>query len=145
MLIIGLFLRLRGLCPKSVFDRTFSILNDEKNDKLTYQGTTRSTIVFIGDKWKMTVVGSDAIAVSFSSMASLALGTNLWNVEGDRLCSRMEQQINLTLSTCSAGQFTCGNGHCIPLNQRSACCVFTWKSVFAGVTGVQTALTTRMS
>jgi hypothetical protein len=78
---------------------------------LAWNGTTQ--------EWQMHVVGvPGAVATSSATLATLALGTHRWLVAGDTQCSPQPRHLLLTLSTCQADQFTCGDGHCVSLEQR---------------------------
>ena len=71
-------LTLRGLCPRTMFDTSFEVLNDERG-YVSYRGRTRTLISYQpGERlWMMKLVNNPRVwAVTNVSMASMLLWQN---------------------------------------------------------------------
>ena len=50
--------------------------------------------------------------------STLLLGKHVWQVVDDSKCQAGHMELEVKLSTCVEGQFTCGDGICIDIDQR---------------------------
>ena len=63
----------------------------------------------------------DLIAKTDASQLSYALGKHNWTISGDtKKCSKGEPsyKIEMKLTACKMGEFTCDDGQCVAMNQR---------------------------
>ena len=70
--------------------------------------------------WFMTDVESNVTGGSTAPHESFILGRHNWTIRGDKGCSRdgAESTIELKMSGCQGGNFTCNDGQCVSMNQR---------------------------
>ena len=61
--------------------------------------------------------GSNITGVAKASQASYVLGKFNWTIEGDNPCS-FSSSMELKLTGCEAGSFTCDNGQCVKMDKR---------------------------
>ena len=66
------------------------------------------------------VKSKDTVWASSSSPEdTLLLGTHLWTIHNDSLCSNKESYTAyLTLTVCNSTEFTCRDGSCVPMEKR---------------------------
>ena len=50
--------------------------------------------------------------------STLLVGKHTWRVSNDAKCQAGVEEVRVKLSTCVDGEFTCGNGECIHIDQR---------------------------
>ena len=97
------------------------VINDEETGLISYTGKKHTLIVYDQTlyQWNMSVANNpDIHGVSFSEVSSLVIGKHVWHVEGDYACSSKSQELELTLSSCDGGEFTCSDGVCIDILAR---------------------------
>ena len=117
------YLRLRGLCSSSnIQDTLFQPMNNLTDfTRLTLVGL-KTVIKF--DKAEQTWVLRDedlnVTGVSTASHESFTLGKHNWTIRGDKGCSRggQEYTIQLKMSGCLEGTFTCNDGQCVSIEKR---------------------------
>ena len=63
------------------------------------------------------MVGSNVTGFSLASHVSYALGKHNWTIEGGDACSS-GPNVQLKLTGCQEGSFTCDNGQCIQMENR---------------------------
>jgi hypothetical protein len=115
----------RGLCPFSLFDRTYTYTIDEDGRPM-YLGYHSSVIFY--DEARPGWVWYDrkdnqSVAVSSAPEESLLLGLQTVDFTGVRdKCnsgpaerSRVRQ---VKVTTCAGGQFTCSDGQCVGMEER---------------------------
>ena len=70
--------------------------------------------------WLMNVVHSNVTGTAIASHKSFALGKNTWTITGDRGCNKGSNShtIDLKMSGCKDGNFTCNDGQCVSMAQR---------------------------
>ena len=69
-------LTLRGLCPRTKFDHSFEVLNDDRG-YVSYKGRTRTLVTYHPKEriWRMELVNNPTVwATSNASMASMVMG-----------------------------------------------------------------------
>ena len=80
--------RLRGLCAYSDIDTIYTPKNYGKDGELMFVGYDHNQIVYdyATSQWeitKLSVTGNFTRAVTKASLASMAIGTNVWTVFND--------------------------------------------------------------
>ena len=117
-------LQLRGLdddCYKDAIDSTYKPLTTKDNVlSFQYRGERCTQIRFINGAWRLSVLGSNVRGYSWVSHVSYALGKYNWTIKGEKACSNGSPaiRIQLKLTGCQEGNFTCDNGQCIPMEKR---------------------------
>ena len=81
-------LRLRGLCAYSDIDTIYTPKNYGKDGELMFVGYDHNQIIYdyATSQWeitKLSVTGNFTRAVTKASLASMAIGTNVWTVFND--------------------------------------------------------------
>ena len=119
------YLRLRGLCSKSNIDFLYLPSNNKKDlAKLVYTSSDKNTIEYDqSQKIWFLKTNSNISPVSASTEAShisYALGKHSWLIRNDSYeCSKGQPyQLDLKLTGCNIGEFTCDDGQCIGMKQR---------------------------
>ena len=113
----------RGLCKESMFDRTYTC-GTYDNGVPIYIGYKSSTIIYSHSHNTWTWFDRNkntSIATSEASANSMMIGINkvdFSSVEDD--CSKKmdEKVINIKLTTCLPGLFTCDDGQCVSIEVR---------------------------
>ena len=80
--------RLRGLCAYSDIDTIYTPKNYGKDGELMFVGYDHNQIIYdyATSQWeitKLSVTGNFTRAVTKASLASMAIGTNVWTVFND--------------------------------------------------------------
>jgi hypothetical protein len=137
----------RGLCPLSLFDRTYTYTIDE-DGKPMYLGYHSSVIFY--DEARPGWVWYDrkdnkSVAVSIAPEESLLLGVQTVDFAGvkDKCIvgpPELSRRLQVKVTTCTGGQFTCSDGQCVSMEERWAAAAST---PAAGVTRRPTASTSR--
>ena len=119
------FLKLRGLCSKSNIDFLYIPINEEDNATMfLYRSSDKNTIIYDQTKktWLLTsnTNATSVSAATEASQLSYALGKHTWLIQNDSYeCSRGKSyHLELKLTGCDSGEFTCDNGLCINMEQR---------------------------
>ena len=116
--------QLRGLCRETIFDTEYIVMVTEEG-RLRYLGHHTSTLQY--DRGKTLWVLYDrksqkSKAVSVSAENSLLLGLHTFDfagVEGDKCTvGRKDKQVQVKLTSCGKGNFTCSDGECVSMNER---------------------------
>ena len=70
--------------------------------------------------WVMTDAQSSVIGSSRAPLDTFTLGRHNWTIKGDKGCSidGAEYTIELKMSGCQEGNFTCDDGQCVSMDQR---------------------------
>ena len=115
-------LKLLGLCEKSRIDRYYQPQNsvrDRENLSLVGQ-STRIDYVHGQDQWLLNVIYFNITGTSRASHTSFTLGKNTWTIAGDTGCSKdtNSYKVELKMSGCKDGNFTCFDGQCVNMNKR---------------------------
>ena len=115
------YMKLRGLCYKTKFDKYYVPRFSYNTNLLMYYGRY-DTIIEYNIKesmWEMYVSYKPTVrAKSKSTYGTLALGNLQWTIYNDTECSSDGETKTLTMSICTAKQFTCDNGLCINIDLR---------------------------
>jgi hypothetical protein len=117
------YLRLRGLCPQSALDSLFLPRNRREDmRKLVYVSNLETQIEYneTQSKWILTMSKETAIGSSEASLPSFGLGKHVWTLEKDSYaCGKGEPYtMQLKLTGCTEGEFTCSDGQCIRMEER---------------------------
>ena len=95
--------------------------NDEESGLISYIGKKHTLIKYDQTlyQWNMSVANNpDIHGVSYSEVTSLVIGKHVWLISGDYACSSKGQEVELALTSCNAGEFTCSDGVCIDILAR---------------------------
>ena len=116
-------LKLRGLCAQSFFDKAYTVYQFDKN--ITFLGNYHSVIVKTPVSnlpndygyWEMHSYSNPGTLARtpLKSPTDYPTGKKTWLVENDN-CGLVTMDLILTI--CKTGQFTCTDGSCIPLQKR---------------------------
>ncbi|KAK7067753.1 hypothetical protein SK128_026843, partial [Halocaridina rubra] len=120
------FVRIRGLCGKSEFDRRYFLVSSENGVdfvglyySIIVKHQPQSNISSSGDFGNWTMIRLDKPSIKatlrMKSPTHYPTGLNNWEVEND-ICGQKEVQLRMT--SCSDQQFSCNDGTCIPLPKR---------------------------
>ena len=118
------YLKLRGLCQNSAVSTYYQPKNDMTDiNKLRLIGLS-TTIEF--DKtiglWKLTVAESNVTGLSKIPHQFFTLGRHNWTIKKDQGCNedlkRDSYTVELKMSGCQEGEFTCNDGQCVSMEQR---------------------------
>ncbi|KAG7168409.1 Very low-density lipoprotein receptor-like 1 [Homarus americanus] len=118
------FVRIRGLCAKSEFDRKYFLL--QVNKTVVFMGAYYSLITRpprnnsqSGDfgVWQITRYDKPFLSATLTmkSPTHYPTGLNKWTVSND-VCGKSE--ITLRMTSCRDEEFSCDDGSCIRLNQQ---------------------------
>ena len=112
-------LKLRGLCKGSHIDTHYTPIY--QGGKVLYKGLTNTEITYIetedDTKWMMTVNRKKTIGQTFADDISYVLGTHSWHITNDTAKCRYKR-MELKMTGCSEGEFTCSNGDCVHMEER---------------------------
>ena len=119
------YLVLRGLCPHSSIDTLFLPRNSRDDvTKLTFVSNRDSKIEYdvTLKQWTLSMEDSEmnTFGTSEASLVSFALGKHKWRIQNDSYeCSNGSPYvIELKLTGCGEGKFTCNDGQCVTMEQR---------------------------
>ena len=86
-------------------------------DFLFYRGLKSSHIYFDSKRklWILEVLVDPSKFIVLQDLNSiLPIGRKLWTNQGNGICGlEIGSKLELTLSACQAGEFTCSSGECI--------------------------------
>ncbi len=118
-------LTLRGLCPISPFDKQYITTTNYHNDKPTIKGYFHSSVLWDMTSWQLKTVTTNVTYAKLHSKneAKYPVGRQEWKIFRDPCFSGEDVTVNLTLTACSTGQYTCDNGHCIDIELAR---IFMW-------------------
>ena len=133
-------IRLRGLCLSSQIDRLYTPMTDVNRENGTmYTGYRKSMLSYNEEKTskvKENVLGKDSLETrayswiineSSNTLVHMMnndtaprLGKLRWTVlQGPSICNKKQNEsLDLMLTICDIGNFTCNNGECIPFQKR---------------------------
>ena len=109
----------RGLCLGTFFDDEYTLMMSE-DGYATYMGKKNSMIKFNFQNklWEMnSFPNPQTTATSKALFGSLLLGRHTWSIVNDE-CGQGTQEVDVKLSMCTEGEFTCSNGHCVDIARR---------------------------
>ncbi|XP_069949577.1 uncharacterized protein [Cherax quadricarinatus] len=116
-----LYLRGPAVCPTSPFNRQYALV-EKRGGKLALDGYLHSDIFWDPNNstWVIKSLKEAGAAASWkpSDDGKYPLGTNTWVLAGKLCGMKPGEEVNLTLSVCETGEFTCADGSCIKLFQR---------------------------
>ena len=116
------YLTLRGLCKDSHIDQTYLPKNNPVNGDNTYYGNIKAHASYLreSNKWKMDMALFNTTAMSVAVSKRFMLGKQNWTIENDSMkCFEgLPYTIELKLTGCQEGQFTCNDGQCIAMEER---------------------------
>ena len=107
-------LHLRGLCPDSTIDRVLVASNRREGGQLAYHGLASTLVHWLpGQGWRLQVLGGNTTATSSATQLSFLLGRHPWKIQGE-----CDEVVELKLTGCEEGEFTCDDGQCVTMEQR---------------------------
>ena len=118
---------LRGLCKSTNIDQRYILTATYHNSKPIIQGYYGIAIRWLpfseersDGNWHLTSVVTDESHGKLLSKSSTSypLGRQEWALANDLCNSGENHTLNLTLTACGEGMYTCDNGDCVPLEQR---------------------------
>ena len=116
------YLTLRGLCKDSNIDQTYLPKNNPVDGGITYYGNIKAQASYLSksNKWKMDTALFNTTALSVAISKRFMLGKQNWTIENDSMkCYEgLPYTIELKLTGCREGQFTCNDGQCIAMEER---------------------------
>lgn len=118
------FVRIRGLCGKSEFDREYYLM--DVNQTVGFSGVYYSLITKVPPTnnssgnfgfWRITRYDKPFVTATLpmTSPTHYPTGLNTWTITND-VCGRTE--VTLRMTSCKDQQFSCNDGTCIHLHQR---------------------------
>lgn len=109
-------IRIRGLCRDSRLDREIHV-QGLKNQKPMFQGTFYANVFWDNSTWVMTSRRYPDIRahMKIAFIDDYPVGLQRWEVDGD-VCP--DTEMNLMMTVCGAGSFTCNDGTCVKISQR---------------------------
>ena len=115
-------LKLLGLCKETLIDRDYQPQNDVTDiETLTLVGQSTSIIYDHNQMlWLMSVVHHNVTGTSAAPHKSFTLGKSTWTIVGDKGCNKKTNsyEIELKMSGCKKGHFTCYDGQCVSMTKR---------------------------
>ena len=118
-------LTLRGLCPESRLDTFYTINN--LDGEIVFKGLTGSEIDPQGDRWIAKSWRTRTKNIQ-ASKSSYLLGKHTWTIQNDSAAchtttdpeseSSSAYQVDLKMTSCKVGEFTCRDGACIRMANR---------------------------
>ena len=114
-------LRMRGLCSSSFLEKMFiprSSVTDARD--LHYVGEKGAKISYNEEQQQWSLTKWEVIGYSISSKGSYVLGMHNWTIVNDTYeCNNGKSySVQLKLTSCSDGQFTCNSGQCVNMEDR---------------------------
>ena len=115
-------LRLLGLCNETLIARDYQPQNDVKDIETLTLVSHSTSIQYDQNQmlWLMSVAHHNVSGTSVASPVSFTLGKNAWTIFGDKGCNKKSNsyEIDLKMSGCKDGNFTCYDGQCISMTKR---------------------------
>ena len=110
-------LKLRGLCKNTNVDTSYTVKN--VNGNIVYFGVAGTRIEFSG-QWMISVNMLNTSALTSADEESFVLGRHSWIFTDESVkCKEQSPHTRgLKMTRCSEGEFTCGNGDCIVMEER---------------------------
>ncbi|XP_064091613.1 uncharacterized protein LOC135205179 [Macrobrachium nipponense] len=111
-----------GLCERSGLDAHY-LLAGEMNGRPFFSGNRTSRIFWCPQRgaWVMDSLWDNKTIGVMMPMDEiegiLPMGSNLWEFN-TQLCPGASKVLELTVTACGSGYYTCGEGSCVPLHRR---------------------------
>ena len=102
-------------------------LRDNVNGGIVFVGFKKSKIVLDKsiDRWKVVLLDNETTILVMHDKSRLPIGPNEWVVPED-VCRDGRKTRSLVLTSCNATEFSCDDGICIPIQERSAFRLFNF-------------------
>lgn len=123
----SLVFSLTGLCPGTVIDTNYTISIHPGTGAVMWRGYGRTDLVqnIQTKQWEIVAISKNRTVIGQTQQDSIdteffPLGLHKWNILNDTCVdlNSNEAKMALLLSVCSADQFSCSNGLCVPLAKR---------------------------
>ena len=115
-------IKLRGVCEFSQMDNTFSMVEGDINKRRFFVGNTGWKIFWDADRelWKLGSAKMENMVGLHTDFEAYPLGKKFWNIVNDTKCNYPNpERVLFNISPCNSSSFTCDDGSCIPMTDRS--------------------------
>ena len=129
---IQVYFRMKGLCPDSVLDRLYRLVQPSQNGRRMFFGPSGWRLGWEDEDkfWRISNDRFPGLSANVT-VTKYPVGTNTWRVSGGDGCRPEPYEVQLTLSACNDSQFTCDDGLCVHMDSRYLDTIWTkYKCIF---------------
>ncbi|KAF2353919.1 DNA-directed RNA polymerase phage-type [Trinorchestia longiramus] len=112
---------LKGACIPSPHDRGFLLKGSKSSSEAMGDFVGFGDFVIVRDEdetWRwVDSKSSQPLATLVPSLYNYPIGRHLWKLN-TAMCGQLEGMRQLSVTSCTAGQYTCNDATCVPLPQR---------------------------
>ena len=116
-----LLFKLRGICKNSLIDKTYKMVDGDKNKKRFLTGNEGWRIFWdsTAKLWRLNSPKEEFTYGTHTEFTTYPIGKNYWSIVNDTRCSYPNtEKVLLNLSPCNSTSFTCNDGTCVPMTGR---------------------------
>ena len=116
-----LLFKLRGICKYSLIDKTYKMVEGDKNKKRFLAGNNGWRIFWDSSAklWRLSSPNEEFTFGTHAEFSTYPIGKNHWSIVNDSRCSYPNSdKVLLNLSPCNSTSFTCNDGTCVPMTER---------------------------